>query len=78
MEAMGYLLNDLQKSEKLSHLLAWMHWLDYLKESKPDTGLLALLVLCFTMLMRCYRSSTHLQFGIHSHPEGFFLEVVDK
>jgi len=28
-----------------------MRWLDYLKESKPDAGLLSLRVLCFTMLM---------------------------
>jgi len=48
---MVYLLDDLQKSEKLSFLPAQMHWLDYLKESKLDAGLLALHVLCFTMLM---------------------------
>ena len=51
MEAMVHLLDDLQKSEKLSRLPAQMRWLDYLKESKPDAGLLALCVLCFTMLM---------------------------
>jgi len=51
MEAMVHLLDDLQKSEKLSRLLAQMRWLDYLKESKPDAGLLSLRVLCFTMLM---------------------------
>jgi len=51
MESMVHLLDDLQKSEKLSHLPAWMRWLEYLKESKPDAGLLALHVLCFTMLM---------------------------
>jgi len=51
MEAMVHLLDDLQKSKKLSHLLAQMVWLDSLKKSKPDLGLLVLHVLCFTMLM---------------------------
>ena len=51
MEAMVHLLDDLQNSEKLSHLPAWMCWLDYLKVNKLDAGLLALCVLCFTMLM---------------------------
>ncbi len=51
MEAMVHLLDDLWKSEKLSHLPARMCWLDYLKESKLDAGLLALRVLCFTMLI---------------------------
>jgi len=51
MEAMVHVLNDLWKSKKLSHLPVQMRWLDYLKKSKPDAGLLALCVLCFTMLM---------------------------
>jgi len=51
MEAMVHLLDDLQKSEKLSRLPARMRWLEYLKESKLDAGLLTLHVLCFTMLM---------------------------
>ena len=51
MEDMVHLLDDLRKSEKLSHLPARMHWLDYLKVDKLDAGLLALCVLCFTMLM---------------------------
>jgi len=51
MEAMVHLLDDIRKSEKLSHLPAWMRWLDYLKVNKLDAGLLALCVLCFTMLM---------------------------
>ena len=51
MEAVVHLLDDLRKSEKLSHLPAQMCWLDYLKVNKPNAGLLALHVLCFTMLM---------------------------
>jgi len=42
MEAMVHLLDDLWKREKLSHLPARMLWLDYLKKSKLDAGLLAL------------------------------------
>jgi len=51
MEAMSHLLDDLQKSKKLSHHPAHMLWLNYLKKSRPDAGLLALHVLYFTMLM---------------------------
>jgi len=36
MEAMVHLLDDIWKSEKLSHLPAQMHWLDYLKVNKLD------------------------------------------
>ena len=80
MEAMVHLLDDLWKSEKLSCLPAWMHWLDYLKVNKLNAGLLALHVLCFTMLMGGATDQTLLcnLVPASSHPEGFLIEVVDR
>jgi len=73
MEAMVNLLDDLQKSEKVSHLPAQMHWLDYLKVNKLDAGLLALSVLCFTILMGGATGQALIYNLVPIHPQRIFL-----